>query len=165
MWTIWFVSFGTSLTHLEAKTDIHGLHHLLSSLRSVIIWLGESKCTKMCSGQLDLSHLVQIWPTLRPNLASMVSITKNSGLDLCVPSPVAFTETSPARSLAVQLLLSFSRLDGSVSTSRGTSGRYVIYLYLPAWVIYRPKKTRLIKILTLPSFQLTKRTLKTYQTP
>ena len=49
-----------NLTHFEAKTNIHGLHHLLSSLRSVIVWFGESECTKMCSGQLDLSHLVQI---------------------------------------------------------------------------------------------------------
>ena len=41
----------------------------------LIVWLSELQCTKMWSGQFDLSHLGQICPTLRPKLTSVISIT------------------------------------------------------------------------------------------
>ena len=58
IWTIIFVSFGANLTHFEAKTDIHSLHHLLSSLPPTT-YKGISDSAYFCTDWHQVQQIVR----------------------------------------------------------------------------------------------------------
>ena len=78
MKTISFVLFGANLTHFEAKTDIQGLHHILSSLPPTTY-----------KGILDSAYFCTDWHQVQQIVKHKVGVRVGLGVEVWVADRVA----------------------------------------------------------------------------